>query len=110
MQEDRSPAFVLDVTGISFPHVEAKKAANVPSLVLINVEDLSIDHCLGTADVQAAKKCSYLKPRFFSKAFPRTFPSRGGGGVFSSCTFLLCASCSLLDFCFNAAISSARIF
>lgn len=51
VQEDRRPAFVLDVTGISFSRV-AKKAANVPSFVLM---DLSIDHCLGSADVRAAR-------------------------------------------------------
>jgi hypothetical protein len=52
VQEDRRPAFILDVTGISFSHIEAKKAANVPSFVLM---DLSIDHCLGSADVRAAR-------------------------------------------------------
>jgi polygalacturonase len=56
MTEDRRPPFVLeDVKGIEFSHVQAQKADGVPSFVLINVEDLSIDHCAPVADTQAAK-------------------------------------------------------
>lgn len=51
--EDRRPPFVLDdVKGISFSHVDAKKAGGVPLFMLMNVEDLSIDHCAGVEDVK----------------------------------------------------------
>jgi hypothetical protein len=56
MSEDRRPAFVLDdVKGIEFSHVKAQKASGVPTFVLMNVEDLSIDHSPPVADTQAAK-------------------------------------------------------
>jgi hypothetical protein len=56
MTEDRRPPFVLeDVKGIEFSHVQAQKADGVPSFVLMNVENLSIDHCAPVADTQAAK-------------------------------------------------------
>src|SRR5208283_1508933 len=42
MQEDRRPAFVLDdVSGADFQHVQAQKAAGVPTLELRNVEDFT---------------------------------------------------------------------
>jgi hypothetical protein len=44
-----------DVKGISFSHVEAKKADGAPSFVLMNVEDLSIDHCAPVDDVKVKK-------------------------------------------------------
>ena len=56
MTEDRRPAFVLeDVKGIEFSHVQAQKAPSIPTFVLMNVEDLSMDHCAPVADTQAAK-------------------------------------------------------
>jgi polygalacturonase len=56
MTEDRRPPFVLeDVKGIEFSHVQAQKADGVPSFVLMNVENMSIDHCAPVADTQAAK-------------------------------------------------------
>ena len=56
MTEDRRPAFVLeDVKGIEFSHVKAQKAPSIPTFVLMNVEDLSIDHCAPVADMLAAK-------------------------------------------------------
>jgi polygalacturonase len=56
MTEDRRPAFVLeDVKGIEFSHVKAQSAPSIPTFVLMNVEDLSIDHCAPVADMLAAK-------------------------------------------------------
>jgi len=43
MKEDRRPAFVLDtVKGIDLQHVKAQKAAGIPTIVLRNVEDVSV--------------------------------------------------------------------
>jgi hypothetical protein len=43
MKEDRRPAFVLDnVKAVDFQHVKARKAAGVPAIVLLNVEDFSV--------------------------------------------------------------------
>src|ERR1017187_3467676 len=43
MKEDRRPAFVLDtVKGIDLQHVKAQKASGVPTIVLLNVEDVSV--------------------------------------------------------------------
>jgi len=56
MKEDRRPAFVLDdVKGIDFDHVKARKASGVPSLVMTNVEDLSLDHCPPLTDARVDK-------------------------------------------------------
>src|SRR5450759_1906000 len=43
LKEDRRPAFVLDnVKAVDFQHVKARKAAGVPAIVLLNVQDFSV--------------------------------------------------------------------
>ncbi|HWB85491.1 MAG TPA: glycosyl hydrolase family 28-related protein [Bryobacteraceae bacterium] len=56
MQEDRRPAFVLDdVKGIDFDHVKAQKANGIPTFVLMNVENLAIDHSTPVPDTKIEK-------------------------------------------------------
>jgi hypothetical protein len=53
MQEDRRPAFVLeDVSGADFQHVKAQKAADVPTIVLKNVEDFTTRGCTPLPDMK----------------------------------------------------------
>jgi polygalacturonase len=53
MQEDRRPAFVLDdVSGADFFHVKAQKAADIPTIVLKNVEDFTARGCTPLPDTQ----------------------------------------------------------
>ena len=56
MQEDRRPAFVLDdVSGVDFHHVKAQKAADVPTIVLKNVEDFTARGCTPLPDTKIPK-------------------------------------------------------
>lgn len=56
MKEDRRPAFVLDqVKGADFQHVKAQKAAGIPTFVLQNVEDFSVNRSPPVADTTVAK-------------------------------------------------------
>ena len=44
MKEDLRPAFVLDqVKDVDFEHVKAQKAASVPTFVLLNAEEISVN-------------------------------------------------------------------
>jgi polygalacturonase len=56
VKEDRRPAFVLDqVKGADFQHVKAQKAAGIPTFVLQNVEDFSVNRSSPVADITVAQ-------------------------------------------------------
>jgi polygalacturonase len=56
MQEDRRPAFVLHhASGVEFQHVKSQKAADVPTLVMIDVDSFSAHACTLLPDVKVAK-------------------------------------------------------
>jgi len=55
-EEDKRPAFVLeDVKKADFSYIRAEHAVNVPTFVLKNVEDFSVQQCDGLPDTRLDK-------------------------------------------------------
>ena len=56
LSPDQRPAFVLnDVNGAEFIHVKAKREADVPTFVLKNVSDFSLQQSWPLADQRIAR-------------------------------------------------------
>lgn len=53
LNDEFRPPFVLDdVNGVSFSHITAQKAGDLPTFVLRNVSDFTTHQCKGVADTQ----------------------------------------------------------